>query len=296
MFNFGERLDHNKLARRGPAGTAIAPHWIGKSQVAQARSGTEGRMAIFTIHGIANSARFSTASMSNVSRALSQLVSGNRIFSAAEDPAGLVISEQLRSQIGSLNKEIDNLSSSIGKYSAVGSSMDEMHQQLDQMRSLAVAAANEGGNSASVQAAYADAGKDILAQYNNTIATAEYNGQKTLNGSEGSLADISKLTKVDLSSPEAARASIEEIDSAAHELEMAQIKLGSTQRDELESQRSQLEVTKENLVASESTIRDTEFGATYSDYVANMIRSQVGIALSAHAGLMSTNVLKLFQS
>jgi flagellin len=253
-------------------------------------------MGSLNISGIGYNGRFTALSMANASRAMSQLTSGDRIYSAAEDPAGLIISERLRSQIGSLNAEIGNLSATIDKYSSVGSSMDEMHQQLGQMRSLAVAAANEGGNSPQVQAAYAAAAADVAKQYNSTIDNAEYNGQKTLDGSEGALANLSSLTEVDLSSPESAQQSISAIDSAMRELEQAQIGLGATQRNELESQRSQLEVTKENLIASESTIRDTDFGSAYVDYVANMIRTRVGIALLAHAGLMGANVLKLFQS
>lgn len=237
--------------------------------------------------------RFIALSMWNADRQMSMLVSGDRIFAASEDPAGLVISEQLRAQIGSLNAEIENLSATSNKYSYVASTMGGMHDQLSQIRSLAVAASNSATNSPEAQAAYNRAAADLVQQYNRTIANTEYNGHKSLDGSQGSLADLSDLRNIDLSSAGSAATSITVVDSAMNEVEQAQINLGATQRNELDSRRAQLEVTRENLVASESQIRDADFASVYSDFVANMIRARVGLALSTYAKISGANILKL---
>jgi flagellin len=231
--------------------------------------------------------------MLNANRDMAMLASGDRIFAASEDPAGLVISEQLRSQIASLNAEIENLSATSNKYSYAASSLEGMNDQLSQIRSLAVAAGNEATNSPEAQAAYDRAAADLVTQYNRTIANTEYNGRKVLDGSDGSLANLAELRNIDLSSAGAAEASITIVESAMDEVEQAQIDLGATQRNELDSHRAQLEVTRENLIASESGIRDADFASVYTDFVANMIRAQVGLALSTYARYSGIDVVKL---
>lgn len=236
--------------------------------------------------------RFIALSMLNANRNMAMLASGDRIFAASEDPAGLVISEQLRSQIASLNAEIENLSATSNKYSYAAASLEGMHDQLSEIRSLA-AAGNEATNSPEAQAAYDRAAADLVTQYNRTIANTEYNGHNVLDGSDGSLANLAELRNVDLSSAGAAEASITIVESAMDEVRQAQVDLGATQRNELDSHRAQVEVTRENLIASESGIRDADFASVYTDFVANMIRAQVGLALSAYARYSGIDVVKL---
>ncbi|UCC44729.1 MAG: hypothetical protein JSU65_02025 [Candidatus Zixiibacteriota bacterium] len=224
-----------------------------------------------------------------------RLSSGLRINSAADDPAGLVISEQLRCQIRSLGQEIDNLSANINRYRTVSSSVGQLRSQLTELRRLAIGAANEGGNSEAAQAAYDTAARDIVASFNATVKNAEYNGAKTLDGSEGSLVSISELTGIDLSTSEAAEASIGAIDEAISELDSAQIELGSTQKNELESRKASLEVTRQNLTAAESQIRDIDFAQEYSGFISSVIRTQTAMAMLAHHSLTGASVLKLFQ-
>jgi len=250
-------------------------------------------MAIRGLYNGNDAQRLLSLSMWSAARDLARIASGDRIFTAAEDPAGLVISEQLRSQIGSLRAEIKNISMTIDKYSSVGSTLTELHDQLIEIRSLAVTAANEGVNSPDAQQAYAHAANDIVTAYNKTIASDEYNGHKTLDGSSGSLAQLTPLTGIDLSSAEGANASMVLVDTTMHQVEQAQVDLGSKQRYELESRRAQLEVTQENLIASESNIRDTDFATAYSDYMSNMIRARVGAAMSAHQAISGAIVLQL---
>jgi flagellin len=225
---------------------------------------------------------------------MERLAGGLRINRASDDPAGLVISEQLRSQIGSLNQEIENTTNLIHKYQAGSSTVSELRGQLTEMRSLAVSATNEGFNDEAAQAAYAATADYLVGTYNHTIDTATYNGMNLLDGSEGSLAEVTAIEGIDLSSAESAEASIAVIDEAIAELDSVQVDLGATQANELESRRSSLEVTVENLTAAESQLRDLDYAQEYSNMVGNMIRMQASAALFAHHRLGANTVLQLF--
>ncbi|HUV31838.1 MAG TPA: flagellin [Acidobacteriota bacterium] len=234
-----------------------------------------------------------TSNLSVLYKSAERLASGLRINRASDDPAGLVISEQLRSQIASLNSEIDNISSVISKYQTVSSTVGELRSQLTDLRALAVAAANEGGNSEEAQQAYNTAAGAIVNTFNSTAQNAEFNGSRTLDGSEGSLAEVSELTDIDLSTPQAAASSIQQIDGASAELDSVQTELGATQKNELESRRASLQVTRENLVAAESQVRDADYGMEYARFVSSMIRTQVAMAMVAHTALNGAGVVRL---
>jgi flagellin len=234
------------------------------------------------------------SSLRDLFRSAERLSSGLRINRASDDPAGLVISEQLRSRIASLNQEVENISAGINKYKTVSASVGELRSRLTELRSLAVAASNEAVNSEEAQAVYQNAAQDIMASYNFTVQNAEYNGSNTLDGSEGSLAAVDELTGIDLSSAEAAQISIGRIDEAIHELDEIQVELGSTQRHDLESRRLSLEIERENLIAAESQVRDADFGMEYVNLVAGMIRTRAAIAMVAHTALTGASIVNLF--
>ncbi len=250
-------------------------------------------MSIWGINARSFSNRYIALSMLGANRQMSKLVSGDRIFAAAEDPAGLVISENLRSQIASLNAEIENLSATSNKYSYADSVLSQMHSQLVELRSLAVGATNDATNSPEAQSAYDRAAQDLVAQYNKTIDESSYNGHTLLDGSEGALAAMTKLHDVDLSTSTGAEASIALIDSAMREVQQAQVDLGSTQKYQFNGRRAQLEITRENLIASESGIRDADFASVYLDYVVNLMQARVGLALSSYARFSGVDVVKL---
>lgn len=240
------------------------------------------------------------SSLSNIDRnyralysAMEKLSSGLRINRASDDPAGLVISEQLRSQIASLNQEIENVTQTISKYETVSSTVLQLREHLTELRSYAVGASNESVNSDSAQAAFQSAADSLVAAYNDTIAAAEYNGAKTLDGSAGSLATISELTGIDLSTGESSAMSVETIDTAIREVDSALVELGARQKNELESTRASLQISRQNLISAESQIRDTDYGDFISEYVGAMIREKASMALLAHSRVMSETLLGL---
>ena len=229
-------------------------------------------------------------------RSLAKLSSGFRINSAADNPASLVISEQLRSQIGSLGQEIQNYSDLVGKYQVASSTVSGLRAHLTDLRVLAVGASNEALNSPEAQQAYATAATSLVSTYNTTITDAEFNGRKLLDGSDGSLASVDQLINIDLSNAQAAGESIKAIDAAASQLDSVQTDLGSTQKNELEARIASLSVTRENLIASESQIRDTNYVTEYTNFVIDQFRFKAGLALLSHYGISSRNVLELLKS
>lgn len=235
------------------------------------------------------------SSKKNAFLSLERLSSGLRINRASDGPADLVISEQLRSQIASLNQEIENVGANINRYQYASSSVSQVRSSLTELRSLAVGAANEGGNSSSTQAAYEAAAVATTASYNHMIDSTEYNGTKVLDGSEGSLAAISKLEGIDLSSAQSAEESIAVIDEAIAEVDQVQVDLGATQKNQLESQRASLEVQKSNLISAESNLRDADYAIEYTSFIGNLFKMNAGIALLAHSNINSTSVLSLFE-
>ena len=233
---------------------------------------------------------------SNLLRSIERLASGSRINRASDGPADLVISEQLRSRIASLNQEIENTSNLINKYETASSSVSEMRRQLTELRTTALAAADGGFLNESQRAALQADADNLTASFNRNIAQGEFNSTKLFDGSEGSLADVSDLGALDLSSPAGAEDAITTIDQKIAEIDSVQIDLGSTIKHDLESRRASLEVTRQNLVASESQIRDLDYFKEYSNFIAESLRVKVGISLLSHSFLQSESVLSLFNA
>ncbi|RKX27979.1 MAG: hypothetical protein DRP47_05520 [Candidatus Zixiibacteriota bacterium] len=226
---------------------------------------------------------------------LERLSSGLRINHASDGPADLVISERLRSQIASLNQEIENVSANINRYQYASSSVSQLRSKLTELRTLAVGAANEGGNSDAAQAAYEAASVATTAGYNHLVNTAEYNGSNLLDGSVGALASISQLEGIDLTSAQSAEESIAIIDEAIAEVDQVQVDIGATQRNHLESQRASLEVAKSNLISAESNLRDTDYALEYTNFIGEMFKLKSSVILLAHSNISATSVLSLFE-
>jgi len=231
--------------------------------------------------------------LGDLSKALERLSSGRRINRASDSPATLVISEHLKSQIASLNQEIDNISNNIGKYETASSSVLQLREQLNDLRSMAVGAANSGGNSEDAQKAYQAAGDSLVRTYNSTVTSTTYNGAGLLDGSERSLADIEALENIDLSTPEAAAASIEAIDEASSKLDEALVDIGSAQKDDLEARRSSLQITRQNLIAAESSLADADYAQESVNYMSSLIRSQAAVSMLSHSFLNGSSVISL---
>jgi len=219
----------------------------------------------------------------NSYKSMQKLSSGFRINSGADGPAELVISEQLRAQIAGLTQKIENAQATIGKYQTASSNISELRSYLTDLQTLAIGAANTGYNDAVAQATYAGTAEQVVEQFNELAATAEYNGHKLFDGSEGALGTISQLEGVDLSSTESIQQSMVAIDEAINNVDQVMANTAAYQNYQLESSVRSMQVTRQNLIASESTIRDTDYLSQFTNFVKESIQTKASLALLAHS-------------
>jgi flagellin len=226
-------------------------------------------------------------------KSMQKLSSGLRINSAADDPAGLVISEQMRARIASLNQEIENTQNMINKYETASSSALQMRGMLTEMRSLAVAASNSAINDPAIQGAYQDSIDSLVATYNNIAENSTYGSQRLFDGSEGSITTIAQLADIDVSDTEKAGEAMAYLDDMASRLDSAITNMGATQKNELEAGLRNLQVESQNLTAAESQIRDADYAIEFSNFLKGKLLLNSSVALLAHSYITPQSVLSL---
>ena len=132
-----------------------------------------------------NAQRNLSRSDSTLSTALQRLSSGLRINSAKDDAAGLAIANRFTTQIRGLNQAVRNANDGISLAQTAESALDELTNNLQRIRELAVQSAN-ATNSASDRAALDQEVQQRLAEVNRIASQTSFNGQKVLDGSFGS--------------------------------------------------------------------------------------------------------------
>jgi flagellin len=246
-----------------------------------------------------------------MSKSLEKLSSGLRINRAADDAAGLAISEGLRSQIGGLKVAVRNSQDGISVVQTAEGALTETHSILQRMRDLAVQAANDGALS-DTDKAKANAEFDALKSELDDIANkTTFNGTKLLDGSYSSKnfqvgSNAGETLSVSVSSMKAsdlgasgsiatasgASAAITAISTAIGTVSTQRAALGAVQ-NRLEHKINNLNATVENLTASESRIRDTDMAQEMVAFTRSQILSQAGTAMLAQANQSSQGVLQL---
>ena len=264
--------------------------------------------------GAINAYRNLSATDNQLSKSLEKLSSGFRINRAADDAAGLVISESLRSQIGGLKVATRNAQDGVSLVQTAEGALTEVHSMLQRMRDLAVQASN-GTNSSEARTA-ANAEVTALKAAINDIATkTTFNGKTLLNDVEtiafqvganaGETLSVSLqsmqtgdlgtgITAIDLSTQAGASAAITSLDGAISEVSTFRATLGAAQ-NRLEHTVANLGVAVENLSASESRIRDTDMAQEMVAFTRAQILTQAGTAMLAQANQSSQGVLQLLR-
>jgi len=126
----------------------------------------------------------------SISSVMEKLSSGYRINRAADDPAGLVISEQFRAQIAGLNKAISNSEGSINMIQTAEGSLNEISGLLVSMRELAIHAANEGMNDSNQLAADQAEIENAIKTIDRIAANTQFGTKKLLDGTKDNVATI----------------------------------------------------------------------------------------------------------
>jgi len=261
-----------------------------------------------------NASRNLAMSNNSLGKSLEKLSSGFRINRAGDDAAGLVISQKLRAEVSGLRQAARNAQDGISFAQTAEGALGEVHNMLNRMRDLAVQAANDTNDAAARTAIKSET--DALAAEIGRIGTdTTFSGAAVFTatalsfqvGSEGDAGNQitttvgtldntalggSDLTALAVDSAVNARLTIEAIDASIDAVSTSRGALGAVQ-NRFESTIRNLQVTTENLAASESRIRDTDMADEMVDFTKNQILSQAGTAMLGQANQIPQSVLQL---
>ena len=240
-------------------------------------------------------------------KSLERLSSGFRINRAADDAAGLVKSETLRSEVRGNQQAVRNAQDGISFTQTAEGSLNEVHAMLQRMNELAVSAANTATSDGTAEQAEVTellaqidaigtntkfAGLDVFDAATRTFQVGA-NAGETIEVTVGALSATSiGVNAVDLSAD--APGAIATIATAIDDVSTLRGDLGAKQ-NRLESTINNLRVSVENLAASESRIRDTDMAAEMSNFTRNQIMVQAGTSMLAQANAVPQTVLGLIR-
>ncbi len=251
---------------------------------------------------------------------LEKLSSGYRINRAADDAAGLAISESMRSKIAGLDQSVNNANDGIGLIQTTEGALSETHSMLQRLTTLATQAAN--GTYNTVARSNIQSEVDELALEISRIATStSYNGIKMLTGSVSTISgdathvklqigptsketltiSASKMTAsalgvsgLKMTSVSLANSAITKISEAINLVSKYRATLGAKQ-NRLEHTINNLKVTSENVTSAESRIRDTDMASEMAAYTKNNVLVQAATSMLAQANQSGSSVLSLLQ-
>jgi flagellin len=274
-----------------------------------------------------NSYRNLSVTDNQMSKSLEKLSSGFRINRAADDAAGLSISEGLRSQIGGLKVAVRNAQDGISVVQTAEGALTETHSILQRMRDLSVQAASTGSQDSDARFAAQTEFQQLNLELDRIATTTAFGGQKLLDLSSGGYTgtfqvgansaaadqiavslgtaafgagstvtgfDSAGLGVGSLDLTTAGTAAIEAIDIAVKGVSTARATLGAYQ-NRFEHTINNLNVAVENLSASESRIRDTDMAQEMVSFTRSQILTQAGTSMLAQANQAPQNVLSLLR-
>ena len=266
----------------------------------------------------ANTNRQLGITTNGLQKSTEKLSSGYKINRAADDAAGLSISEKMRNQIRGLNKASDNAQDGISLVQTAEGALNEVHSMLQRMSELAVQASN-GTNAAEDRTALDNEVQQLKTEIQRVGTTTQFNKMDILTGDFSSNAEktlqvgankdqvitiaISALTStvgsvldttVKVSTASAAQSSITIIQNSITNLSALRSKLGALQ-NRLEHTVANLDNISENTQSAESRIRDTDMAEEMVQYSKNNILQQAGQSMLAQANQANQGVLSLLQ-
>jgi flagellin len=250
---------------------------------------------------------------SALSKSTEKLSSGYKINRAADDAAGLSISEKMRSQIRGLNKASSNAQDGVSLVQTAEGALNEAHSILQRMNELATQAANDTNTTVDRDSIQAEIDQ-LTSEIDRIQSTTQFNTMNLLDGSfsgknlqVGSLSgqkieiSISKMSAsalgisgLKVSSFSAAGTSMSKIQSAIDTVSKQRSALGAIQ-NRLEHTINNLDTTSENTQSAESRIRDTDMASEMVQYSATSIIQQAGQSMLAQANSQTQGVLSLIQ-
>jgi flagellin len=249
------------------------------------------------------------------SKSSEKLSSGYKINRAADDAAGLAISEKMRRQIKGLTQASANAQDGVSVVQTAEGALNEVHEMLQRMDELATKAANDTLQSDD-RAYIQQEVNALLSEIDRTATTTAFNETNLLNGSfsnknlqvgtenkDDNLITINiasmnsaaiGLTGIDMtgSNGDKARGTIDKIKSAITSVSSQRADLGAIQ-NRLEHTIKNLDNVNENTTAAESQVRDTDMASEMVKYSNNNILAQAGQSMLAQANQSNQGVLSL---
>ena len=254
-----------------------------------------------------NATRNLQANTAKISASMEKLSSGYRINRAADDAAGLGISESMRSQIRGLAQAQKNIQDGVSMVQTAEGNLDEVHSMLQRVRELAVQFKN-GSLDSNARTAIQNEVNQLSSEIDRIGSQAQFNGIHLLDGSatvsfqvganDGEQIGITFLnlsTSVGTAYSQLTAANnsdISEIDSAITRVSAARGEMGAVQ-NRLDHTLSVSAAYQENLTSAESRIRDVDMAEEMVNLTRMQILQQAGTAMLAQANQQPQSVLKL---
>jgi flagellin len=253
-----------------------------------------------------NAHRQLAATSDRASKSMERLSSGLRINRAADDAAGLAISEKLRGQIKGLAQAQRNAQDAVSLVQTGEGSLSEVHSMLQRVRELAVQYQNGTLSSSDKTAIVAEAGQ-LQSEIERIGVGSDFNGIKLLNGANPAITfqvgandgDTISVTTASLGVAVGAisvtsTTAIASIDAAIGAVSSMRGAFGAVQ-NRLEHTLTNLATYQENLMASESRIRDVDMASEMVEFSKNQILQQAGTSMLAQANQAPQAVLSLLR-
>ena len=259
-----------------------------------------------------NSNRMLGITTKTQAKSTEKLSSGYKINRAADDAAGLAISEKMRRQVRGLTQASANAQDGISCVQTAEGALTEVHDMLQRMNELAVKSANGTNKSEDDRVFIQDEVNQLLAEIDRVKDATEFNSQALLDGTftQKSLqvgteaahtisfgisemsANALGVSGVDLSSQSTAKDALNTIKEAITSVSTQRSYLGAIQ-NRLEHTINNLDNVVENTTAAESQVRDTDMATEMVRYSNNNILAQAGQAMLAQSNQANQGVLSL---
>jgi flagellin len=246
---------------------------------------------------------------SRLQQSMARLSSGYRINSAADDAAGLAISEKLTAQIGGLQQANSNAQDGISLVQTAEGSLNEVHSMLQRVRELAVQYQNgtlSTDDRTAIQSEVNQLGSEIERIGNssafNGISLLSNSGTITFqvganDGDSISVSTISlgaSVASTVFSLTAGSTSDISEIDAAIDAVSAQRATFGAVQ-NRLEHTINNLSTYQENLTASESQIKDVDMASEMVEFTKDQILQQAGTSMLSQANQLPNSVLSLLR-
>src|SRR5580765_4142760 len=259
-----------------------------------------------------NAHRQLVATGDKLSKSMERLSSGYRINRAADDSAGLAISEKLRAQVTGLDQAQRNAQDAVSLVSTAEGALSEVHAMLQRVRELAVQF-NNGTLATADKTAIVDEANQLGSEISRIGSQTTFNGIALLTGTnaisfqvganDGETLAVNAVALVGTSGSEAVNSSIfafsgtvnlSNIDTAIENVSSARGTFGSVQ-NRLEHTINNLATFQENLQSAESRIRDVDMASEMVNFTKLQILQQAGTAMLAQANQSPQGVLSLLR-